>query len=177
MVHEPDTLLVLAAAYDTLEEAEADYEAVKALYREVAASHDFDAAVVQRGDDGKVHVVRKHEQPTRHGAAKGLGWGLAVGAAFAVFPAIGLAGGLLAGGGTGAMIGAVKGHMQGGLDDDELRRIGETLEQGQAGLLAVYATNLADQVAATVRAQSRYVSREIEARGEDLARQVEAAQA
>lgn len=175
--HDPDTLLVLAAAYDSREEAEADYEAVKALYREVAASHDFDAAVVERGDDGKVHVVRKHEQPTRHGAAKGLGWGLAVGAAFAVFPAIGLAGALAAAGGTGAAIGAVKGHVEGGLDNDDLRRIGETLEQGQAGLLVVYATNLADQVAATIRARSRYVSREVEARGDELARQIEATQA
>jgi uncharacterized membrane protein len=71
---EPDTLLVLAASYDDLAEAEADYEAVKALYREVKTSHDFDAAVVARNEDGKIEVVKKHEQPTRHGAAHGLGW-------------------------------------------------------------------------------------------------------
>lgn len=53
---------------------------MKALYHEIRTSHDFDAAVISRDEDGKVHVVKKHEQPTRHGAAHGLGWGLAVGA-------------------------------------------------------------------------------------------------
>ncbi|HSK28158.1 MAG TPA: DUF1269 domain-containing protein [Jiangellales bacterium] len=171
-----DTLLVLAAAYDSVAQAEADYEGVKELYREIAASHDFDAAVLERDAEGKVHVVRKHEQPTRHGAAKGLGWGLAVGAAFALFPAVGLAGALAGAGGAGAAIGAVKGHVEGGLGDDELRRLGETLEAGQAGLLVVYATNMADQVAAIIRAENRYVSREIDARADELARQVTAAQ-
>jgi hypothetical protein len=41
---EADTVLVLAAAYDSVEDAEIDYEAIKALYEEVQASHDFDAA-------------------------------------------------------------------------------------------------------------------------------------
>jgi uncharacterized membrane protein len=53
---------------------------VKALYHEIRTSHDFDAAVISRDEDGKVNVVKKHEQPTRHGAAHGPGWGLAVGA-------------------------------------------------------------------------------------------------
>src|SRR5436190_23553822 len=100
-----DTVLVLAAAYDDVEDAEVDYEAIKALYYDVRTSHDFDAAVLDRDEDGKVRVVKKHEQPTRHGAAKGLGWGLAVGAACVLFPAIGLVGGLAVGGGAGAVIG------------------------------------------------------------------------
>ncbi len=74
-----DTLYVIAAAYDDVYAAVADYEAVKALYREVKTSHDFDAAVIGKDEDGKVRIVKKHEQPTRHGAAVGLGWGLAVG--------------------------------------------------------------------------------------------------
>ena len=78
---EKDTLYVIAAAYDDVDEAVADYEAVKALYREVRSSHDFDAAVIAKDEDGKVHIVKKHEQPTRHGAAVGLGWGLAAGVA------------------------------------------------------------------------------------------------
>ena len=83
---EPDTLFVLAAAYDDRAAAEADYEAVKALYYEVETSHVFDAAVIARDENGKVEVVKKHEQSTRHGAAHGLGWGLAVGAVCAVLP-------------------------------------------------------------------------------------------
>lgn len=166
---EVDTLLVLGASYDTREEAEADYEAIKALYYEVEVSHDFDAAVLERDEEGKVHVLRKHEQPTRHGAARGLGWGLAIGAATAIFPAIGLAGGLLAGGAAGTAVGAVSGHMKGGMRDDDLKELGAVLEKGRYGLIAVYATNMADQIAANIKAVNRYVSAEIDASADELA--------
>ena len=172
-----DTVLVLGAAYDSVEDAEADYEAIKALYKEVQASHDFDAAVIERGEDGKVEVVKKHEQPTRHGAATGLLTGLAVGAAVALFPGIGLLGGLVAGGGAGATIGAVSGHVRGGMDDDDLEQLGETLSTGQAGLIAVYAVNLADQIAASIKAENRFISKEIDARADELAKQIKEAQA
>jgi uncharacterized membrane protein len=173
---EIDTLYVLGASYDTKEEAEADYEAIKALYREVAASHDFDAAVLERDDEGEVHVVKKHEQPTRHGAAKGIGWGLAVGAAAAIFPAFALGGSLLAGGAAGGIIGAVKGHMQGGMKDDDLKGLAETLGKGRYGLIAVYATNMGDQIAANIKAVNRYVSAEVDASADDLARAINAAE-
>ena len=172
-----DTVLVLAAAYDSVEDAEVDYEAIKALYYDVEASHDFDAAVIDRDDDGNVRVVKKHEQPTRHGAAKGLGWGLAIGAATAIFPGIGLLGGMVAGGGAGATIGAVTGHMKGGMSNDDLKRLGETLSRGQAGLIAVYATNMADQIAASIKAENQYVSSEIDARADELAKQIKEVEA
>jgi uncharacterized membrane protein len=176
-VSEPDTVLVLAASYDDLAAAEADYEAVKALYYEVKTSHDFDAAVIARGDDGKVEVVKKHEQPTRHGAAHGLGWGLAVGAVCAVLPAVGLVGALAVGGGAGAAIGAVTGHMKGGMGDGDLKQIGEILENGKAGLIVVYATNMADQIAANIKAVNRHVSQAIDANADELARQLHEANA
>ena len=172
-----DLVIVLAASYDTVSEAEADYEAVKALYNEVGSSHDFDAAVLERDDDGKVHVAKKHEQPTRHGAAKGLGWGLAVGAAAAIFPGIALVGGLAAGGAAGAVIGAVKGHVEGGMDDDDLKELGEVLERGRAGLIVVYATNMADQIAASIKAENRFISKAIDAEADELARQIKEAEA
>ena len=87
---EKDTLYVIAAAYDDVDAAVADYEAVKALYHEVKTSHDFDAAVIAKDDEGKVSIVKKHEQPTRHGAAVGLGWGLAVGVTAMLFPPVGI---------------------------------------------------------------------------------------
>jgi len=173
---EKDTLLVLAASYDNVADAEADYEAVKALYYSAAASHDFDAAVLDRDEEGKVRVVRKHEQPTRHGAAVGLGWGLAIGAVCAIFPPIGIVGGLAVGGGAGAVIGAVTGHVKGGLDNADLKQLGEVLNKGRAGLVAVYATNMADQIAASIKTQNKYVSKEIDANADELAKQIKAAE-
>jgi len=174
---EIDTLYVLGASYDTKEAAEADYEAIKALYYQIEASHDFDAAVLEHDDDGKVHVLKKHEQPTRHGAAKGLGWGLAIGAVAAIFPPVALAGGLIAGGAAGASIGAVKGHMQGGMKDEDLKELGATLEKGRFGLLVVYATNMGDQIAANIKAVNRYVSAEVDAQADELAAAINAAKA
>jgi uncharacterized membrane protein len=173
---EPDTVLVLAASYDDVQQAEADYQAIKALYYHVEASHDFDAAVIERKDDGSVEVVKKHEQPTRHGAAHGLGWGLAVGAAVAIFPAVGLLGALAVGGGAGATIGAVRGHMKGGMNDSDLEQLGEVLQQGRAGLIVVYATNMADQIAANIKATNRFISQEVDARADELAKELKEAE-
>ena len=173
---EKDTVLVLAAAYDDVAEAEADYEAIKALYYGVKTSHDFDAAVVDRDASGKIRVVKKHEQPTRHGAAAGMGWGLAVGAACVLLPGVALVG-LAGGAAAGATIGAVTGHVKGGMSNDDLRSLGEVLNNGQAGLIAVYATNMADQVAANIKAQNRQISQEIDADADELAKELKAAEA
>ena len=173
---EKDTVLVLAAAYDDVDAAEADYEAVKALYYDVKTSHDFDAAVIDRDENGKVRVVKKHEQPTRHGAAAGMGWGLAVGAACVLLPGISLVG-LAGGAAAGATIGAVTGHVKGGMSNADLRSLGEVLNNGQAGLIAVYATNMADQVAAAIKAQNRQISQEVDADADELAKELKAAEA
>jgi uncharacterized membrane protein len=152
---EKDTLYVIAAAYDDVDLAVADYEAVKELYREVRSSHDFDAAVIAKDENGKVHIVKKHEQPTRHGAAVGLGWGLAVGVAAALFPPVGI--GIAAAGGAGAAIGGVAGHASNGMSRGDLKDVGETLDTGQAGLIAVYEFNLADQIVANIKAANRLI--------------------
>ena len=171
---EKDTLYVIAAAYDNVDDAVADYEAVKALYREVKSSHDFDASVVAKDEKGKVSIVKKHEQPTRHGAAVGLGWGLAAGVAAALFPpvAIGIAGA----GAAGAGIGAVAGHASGGMSRGDLKDLGETLDAGQAGLIVVYETNLADQIAANIKAANRMVSRATDMAADKLAEDMKEAQ-
>jgi len=152
---ENDTLYVIAAAYDDVDLAVADYESVKALYREVRTSHDFDAAVIAKDENGKVHIVKKHEQPTRHGAAVGLGWGLAVGVAAALFPPVGI--GIAAAGGAGAAIGGVAGHASNGMSRGDLKDLGETLDAGHAGLIAVYETNLAEQIVANIKAANRLI--------------------
>lgn len=170
-----DVLFVLAASYADVDQAIADYEAVKELYRALKSSNDFDASVVAKDADGKVKIVKKHEQPTRHGAAVGLGWGLAVGVASVLFPPVGI--GVAAAGAGGAAIGAVTGHVSGGMSRGDLKELGDALDDGEAGLIVVYATNLADQVAANIKAANRVVSKASEMAGDQLAidlRQAEA---
>ena len=162
-----DMLIVLGASYDSKEAAEADYEAVKALYKEAGVGHAFDAAVLERGADGKVKVADKHEASTRHDA-----WvGLAIGAVAAILPGIGLG----VGAAVGAGIGAVTGHIKGGMSNDDLKELGSVLDKGEAGLIVIYATNMADQIAASIKAQNRFVSKEIDADADELAKQLKAA--
>jgi uncharacterized membrane protein len=163
-----DMLIVLAASYDSVADAEVDYEAVKALYYNAGVGHDFDAAVLERGADGKVKVAEKHEQSTRHGAWKGL----AIGALAAILPGIGLG----VGAAVGAGIGAITGHIKGGMNDKDLKELGTVLDKGQAGLIVLYATNMADQVAASIKAENRFVSDEIDANADELAKQLKAAE-
>ena len=177
MSNEGDTLFVMAASYDDVKDAEADYAAVKALYNDLHTSHDFDAAVITRNPDGKVKVVKKHEQPTRHGAAEGLVWGLAVGALTAIIPPVGLVDALVVGTGAGATIGAVRGHMKGGLDNGDLKTLGEVLDKGESGLLVVYATNMQDQIAQSIKAVNKVVSKEIDAHADELAEELQEAAA
>jgi uncharacterized membrane protein len=88
----------------------------------------------------------------------------------AVLPGIGLG----VGAAVGAGIGAVTGHLQGGMSNDDLKQLGTVLENGEAGLIVIYATNMADQVAASIKAENRFVSDAIDADADELARQLKA---
>ena len=163
-----DTLVVLGASYDSVSAAEVDYQAVKELYAAAGVGHDFDAAIVERGADGKVKVAKKHEASTRHGAWEGL----AIGTLTAILPGIGLGVGAAAGAG----IGAIAGHVKGGMKDSDLEQLGAVLDKGAAGLIVIYATNMADQVAASLKATDRYVSDAMDVDADALAKQIEGAE-
>jgi hypothetical protein len=62
--------------------------------------------------------------------------------------------------------------MKGGMRDDDLKQLGKVLEEGRYGLIAVYATNMADQIAANIKAVNRYISSEIDASADELAAQL-----
>ena len=88
-----DTLIAYVGVYDSVGNAEADYDVVKALHTEAGQIDAYDAAVVERRDDGKTKIVRKHETPTRVGWLGG-GMGLATGLVVALFPFAAVGGGL-----------------------------------------------------------------------------------
>jgi hypothetical protein len=62
------------------------------------------------------------------------------------------------------------------MDNDDLKQLGTVLEKGEAGLIVIYATNMADQVAASIKAENKLVSKEIEANADELAKQIKAAE-
>ena len=70
-----DTFMAYVGVYPGVDAAEADYELVKDLHTEARLIDAYDAAVIERREDGKVRIVRKHETPTRVGGVLGGGSG------------------------------------------------------------------------------------------------------
>jgi uncharacterized membrane protein len=170
-----DTFVVLAASYDSEDAALADYDAVHDIYVESGLIDTYDAAVISRHDDGKVKIVKKHEQPTRQGAWGGLGIGLVGGALVALFPAVGLGAGLLWGGAGGAGLGALAGHVAAGMSRSDLKDLGELLDDGQSGLVVVAATDVEDRVEAALTRAAKLTKKQLRADEKSLERQIDEA--
>lgn len=87
-----------------------------------------DAAMVSRGEDGKLNVHNELDKGVKWGAAIGGGLGLLI--AGIVFPIGGLIIGALAGG----AIGAATDH---GIQKSFVKEVGESLENGQSALFVI----------------------------------------
>ncbi len=157
-----DTFAAFAATYDSLDDAEADYNAIKALYYDDGIVDTFDAAVVAKNEHGKVKIVKKHEQPLRQGAWVGGGLGLATGLCVALFPAVTLGAGLV-GYRHRAGLGALAGHAAAGMSRSDLKDLGETLDAGQCAVVAVAATAMADRVSAALDHAAKVERKELKA--------------
>ena len=169
-----DTFVLVAAQYDNEEDALADYAAVKAVYKELDIIDTYDAAVVSKDADGKVKIVKRHEQPTRDAAKGGLGLGLAVGALVALFPAVGLGAGLLWGGAAGAGVGALAGHAAAGLSRSDLKDLGELLDEGQSGFVLVAASDVQAHLDRAIKRAKKTVKKELQADTDSLKKDIDA---
>ena len=135
-----DTFMAYVGVYPSVAAAVEDYELVKDLHTEVGLIDAYDAAVIERRDDGKVKITRKHE-------VLGGGVGLATGLVVALFPFAALGGGLLAATTAGgAVLGAVAGHAAAGLSRSDLKELGEHLDAGQAGLVVVGVSDMGAKI-------------------------------
>jgi len=171
-----DTLMVYVGVYDRVADAEADYDVVKALHTEAGLIDAYDAAVVERRDDGKTKIVRKHETPTRVGGVLGGGVGLATGLVVALFPFAAVGGGLLVGATAGgAILGAVAGHAAAGMSRHDLKELGEHLDAGQAGLVVVAIADMGAKVERAMNRAAKLEQRQIKADNEAIARDAAAA--
>ena len=138
--------VVMANQYRTEEDALGDYQSVLRLYDRLGIVDKFDGAVLTRGDDGAITIVRRTEEARRQGAAVGMVAGLALGLVASLFPAVGIALGIIGGTTIGAGAGVLTGHMTGGLDPDDLADIGKLLDAGASGLIVVVSSELESEV-------------------------------
>jgi uncharacterized membrane protein len=158
-------MFAFVGAYDSKEDAEADYEVVKELHQ-AGAVGGFDAAVITKDPQGKVHV-NKDETATRRGAWTGLGVGALVGI---LFPPS-----LLASGAIGAAAGALTGHLARGMSRADMKDLGETLDAGEAALVVVGESRIKEAIAKEAKRANRMMEKEIDADAEDLRKQLDAA--
>ena len=159
-----DTVMAYVGVYDSVADAEADYQLVKDLHTKADLIDAYDAAVVERAADGKVKIVKKHETPTRMGGVLGGGVGLATGLVVALFPFAAVGGGLLVGTAAGgAILGAVAGHAAAGMSRSDLKELGEHLDAGQAGLVVVAVSDMGAKVERAMERAAKVEQREIEA--------------
>jgi len=170
-----DTYVLLAGQYDNEADAIADYDAVHDAYVELDLIDTYDAAVLSKDADGKVTIVKKHEEPTRQAAAGGLVAGLAVGAAIALFPAVAIGGALLVGGATGAGLGAIAGHVTAGLSRSDLKDLGELLDDGTSGLLVIAATDVEAHVERAITRAKKQEKKQVQVDADKLKEQIDAA--
>ena len=61
-------------------------------------------------------------------------------------------------------------------DYEAIKALGEVLDDGQAGLIVAYAANMADQVAANIKAANRMVSKETDMAADALAQEIKEAE-
>ena len=159
-----DTLLVYCGVYGDAADALADYELIKELHTEANLVDAYDAAVIERDHKGKVKIVKKHETPTRVGGVLGGGVGLATGLVIVLFPAAAIGGGLLLGTtGAGALLGALAGHAAAGMSRGDLKDLGESLDEGEAGLVVVAVSDMEAKVRSAMKRAQKIEEKQLKA--------------
>jgi uncharacterized membrane protein len=171
-----DTYMAYVGVYPSVEDAESDYQLVKDLHTQAGMLDAYDAAVIEKRDNGKVRITKKHETPTRAGGVLGGGVGLATGLVVALFPAAAIGGGLLAATTAGgAVLGAVSGHAAAGMSRSDLKELGEYLDAGQAGLVVVGVTEMEDDIKQSMNHAEKVETRELQADTAEIEQDAKAA--
>ena len=152
------------AAYSDVADAEADYEALKDLHA-VGAVGTYDAALIRKDDEGKIHV-HKREKPTQHGAWAGAAAGALIGI---IFPPSIIATAIV-----GAGVGGVGGHLWKGMSRGDMKEIGEFLDDGQAALVVVGESKVQELIDKAVKHADKQLVRELQADLDDLEKDLEA---
>ena len=159
-----DTFLVYAGVYSSSDDALDDYEGVHVLHSDLGLIDAYDAAVIERRADGKVKILKKHETPTRVGGVLGGGVGLATGLVIALFPAAAIGSGLLLGTTAGgAILGSVAGHAAAGMSRKDLKELGEQLDEGQAGLIVVGASDMEGKIEGAMKKADKREAKKLKA--------------
>lgn len=144
-----DPVYVYVGTYESEDAAKADLDVVRGLFAQYAL-RTYDAAVVVRDSDGKVHV-RRHDGSAAHPVVDGAAVGLLVGL---LFPPV-----LLATTALGAAAGAFVEHLWHGLSRRDLKDLGEFLDEGEASLVVISTTGFDHAFNAALKAEKHEIKK------------------
>jgi uncharacterized membrane protein len=164
-VAKADGVFIYIGTYPDESSARADYEIVKDLHA-VGAVGTYDASVVTKDNDGKVHV-NKDETSTRHGAWGGAAAGALVGILFP--PSI------LGTAIVGAAAGGLGGHLWKGMSRSDVKDFGELIDEGEAALVVVGETTLEAALEKAGLKAEKHVAKELDVSTKDLDKAVQEA--
>ena len=153
-----DAVFIYVGTYPSEDTARADYDVVKDLHA-VGAVGTYDAGVVTKDPDGKVHV-NKDETATRHGAWGGAAVGAVIGILFP--PAV------IGAAVVGATVGGVSGHLWKGMSRSDVKEFGELIDAGQAALVIVGESTIEDAVNKAELKAEKHASKELDVSAKDL---------
>lgn len=153
-----EAVFIYIGTYPSEAAARADYDIVKDLHA-VGAVGTYDASVVTKDDSGKVHV-NKDEMATRHGAWGGAGVGAFIGLLFP--PAI------IGTAAVGAAVGGVSGHLWRGMSRADVKEFGELIDAGQAALVIVGESTLAQAVEKAGLKAEQEIAKELDVSSKDI---------
>ena len=95
-----------------------------------------------------------------------------------LFPAAAIGGGLLLGTtGAGALLGSIAGHAAAGMSRSDLKELGESLDDGQAGLVVVAVADMEAKVRAAMKHAQKVEEKQLKSDQKELEAEAKAAQA
>lgn len=144
-------LFLYVASYSSADDAKADEDAVKQLYRDKVIG-TYDAALVSKDDEGKVHI-RRTEKPTEHGAELGAAAGVVAGILLPPF--------LLVDAAIGAVAGGFIGHFRKGMSHKDLKEIGDLLNDSSAALIVVGESRLEEALNKELKRATKQVEKQL----------------
>jgi uncharacterized membrane protein len=160
-----DAVFIYIGTYPSEASARADYDVIKDLHT-AGAVGTYDASVVTKDQDGKVHV-NKDEMATRHGAWGGAGVGALVGILFP--PSI------IGTAAVGAAVGGVGGHLWRGMSRADVKEFGDVIDAGQAALVVVGESTIEDALKKAGLKAEKQVAKELDVSPKDIDQAVQQA--
>ena len=154
----PESVFIYVGTYNDEAAAHDDYQVIKDLHS-AGAVGTYDAAVVTKNYDGKVHVS-KDEMATRHGAWGGAAVGALVGLLFP--PAI------IGTAAVGAAVGGIGGHLWRGMSRADIKEFGEVIDEGTAALVVVGESKIEQAMDKAALKAEKHVAKELDVKPSDI---------